>query len=88
VGPPLCIAALIFRRGVFMTRKWIAIFVILSLVGINYSGCTSQSSAPVMLPMIEYPAEKVGNITVKPTTLNNSAKEHLLKSVISVDIAM
>jgi hypothetical protein len=74
VGPPLCIAALIIRRGIFMTRKWIAIFVILSLVGIVLcSGCTSQPSTPSVTAKptgsSTQQTQAIGNITVKPTTL-------------------
>ena len=47
VEQPPGIAARIFGRGIFMMRKWVAVLVILSLVGIVLlSGCVGQQSTP------------------------------------------
>ncbi len=71
-GHPLGIAALIFRGGIFMTRKWVVIFVVLTLVGIVViSGCTSQPSTPqtTTKPTGSSTQQTLStNLTVKPTT--------------------
>jgi hypothetical protein len=73
VGQPLRIAARIFRTGIFMTKKWVAIFVILSLVGIVLiSGCTGQPSTPQTTAKPTgsntQQTQSIGDITAKPTT--------------------
>ncbi|MDD1698829.1 MAG: hypothetical protein LUQ36_10740 [Methanoregula sp.] len=56
-----------------MSRKWIAIFVVLSLIGIVIiSGCTSQQSTPQVTGKptgtSTQPTQVAGTLTVKPTT--------------------
>jgi hypothetical protein len=56
-----------------MTRKWVAIFVILSLIGIVLmSGCTSQPSTPMATTKptgtSTQKTQSIGDITAKPTT--------------------
>jgi len=55
-----------------MTRKWVVIFVILSLIGIVLmSGCTSQPStpqAPNPTGTSTQKTQSIGDITAKPTT--------------------
>jgi len=72
VGQPLGIAARIFGRGFFMIRKWVVLFVVLSLVGIVVlSGCVGQQSTPQTTPVptgsSTQKTQITGNQTIKPT---------------------
>jgi len=73
VGQPQGIAERIFGRGFFMIRKWVVLFVVLSLVGIVVlSGCVGQQSTPqttkVPTGSSTQKTQEPGNQTVKPTT--------------------
>ena len=69
---PPGIAARIFGRGIFMMRKWVAVLVVLSLVGIVLlSGCVGQqSTTPTTTKPTGSSTQQTQvpvNLTVKPT---------------------
>ena len=73
VEQPLGIAVRIFGRGIFMTRKWVVLLVVLSLIGIVLmSGCTSQPTTPTTTTKptgtSTQKTQSIGDITAKPTT--------------------
>jgi hypothetical protein len=67
------IVACIFGRGIFMMRKWVAVLVVLSLVGIVLlSGCVGgqQSTTPTTTKPTGSSTQQTQvpvNLTVKPT---------------------